>query len=116
MAPTSVLATTTAERYGLTPADLDALGAEVDAIRERVSAERGEADVAYLERVIRAQRGLEVAGRASLFLGFLPPFWLFGATALGVSKILDNMEIGHNGMHGKYDWARDPSLARNALQ
>ena len=113
LAPTT---TTTAQRYGLSPADLDALGAELDALRERVIADRGDADVAYLKRVITAQRSLEVAGRASLFLGFLPPFWLFGATALGVSKILDNMEIGHNVMHGQYDWTRDPALAGNDFE
>ena len=30
--------------------------------------------------------------------------------ALSVSKILDNMEIGHNVMHGQYDWMGDPGL------
>ena len=30
--------------------------------------------------------------------------------ALSLSKILDNMEIGHNVMHGQYDWMRDPAL------
>ncbi|MEJ7754982.1 MAG: acyl-CoA desaturase [Nocardioidaceae bacterium] len=30
--------------------------------------------------------------------------------ALSVSKILDNMEIGHNVMHGQYDWMNDPQL------
>ncbi len=27
-----------------------------------------------------------------------------------MSKILDNMEIGHNVMHGQYDWMKDPRL------
>jgi fatty acid desaturase len=45
-----------------------------------------------------------------LFLGFLPPMWLAGVAALAVSKILDNMEIGHNVMHGQYDWMGDPAL------
>ena len=57
-----------------------------------------------------AQRVLEVTGRASFYLGFLPPFWLAGVAALSLSKILDNMEIGHNVMHGQYDWMRDPAL------
>ncbi len=106
----------TAARYGLTDADLDALGRELDAIRERVVADLGEADVTYLRRVIRWQRGLAAAGRASLFLGFLPPFWIGGAAALGISKILDNMEIGHNVMHGQYDWTRDPALASGTFE
>ncbi len=43
-------------------------------------------------------------------LSALPPFWLAGVAALSLSKILDNMEIGHNVMHGQYDWMRDPAL------
>ena len=43
-------------------------------------------------------------------LSALPPFWLAGTAALSLSKILDNMEIGHNVMHGQYDWMRDPAL------
>ena len=60
--------------------------------------------------MIRAQRGLEVAGRGLMFAGFFPPAWLAGVTALSLSKILDNMEIGHNVMHGQYDWMNDPEL------
>jgi linoleoyl-CoA desaturase len=43
-------------------------------------------------------------------LSFLPPAWLAGVTSLSLSKILDNMEIGHNVMHGQYDWMNDPAL------
>jgi linoleoyl-CoA desaturase len=107
---------TTAERYGISPEQLDQIGRELDAIRERVLADRGEGDVAYLRRVIRWQRGLAAAGRASLFLGFLPPFWVGGTLALGLSKILDNMEIGHNVMHGQYDWTRDPALQSQTFE
>ena len=60
--------------------------------------------------VIRAQRGLEVAGRGLLFAASCPPAWLAGTAALSLSKILDNMEIGHNVMHGQYDWTGDPRL------
>src|SRR6202049_5165586 len=52
----------------------------------------------------------EVAGRGLLFFSFLPPAWLAGTAALSLSKILDNMEIGHNVMHGQYDWMKDPRL------
>jgi linoleoyl-CoA desaturase len=72
--------------------------------------ELGERDLEYIRRVIKAQRGLEVGGRALLFAGFLPPAWVAGVTALSLSKILDNMEIGHNVMHGQYDWTKDPAL------
>ncbi len=101
----------TAEAFGMTAETLDAFGAELDAIRDRIVAERGQDDVDYMRRVIKVQRTLAASGRASLFLGFLPPFWLYGAGALGIAKILDNMEIGHNVMHGQYDWANDPALS-----
>ena len=95
----------------LTPEQLDAFGAELDAIRERVIAERGADDVAYMKRVIKVQRGLEAGGRALLWAGWFPPAWIAGTSALSLSKILDNMEIGHNVMHGQYDWTNDPKLS-----
>ncbi|MFI5009598.1 MAG: fatty acid desaturase family protein [Solirubrobacterales bacterium] len=94
----------------LTPEQLDAFGKELDAIRTRTMADLGERDARYIKKVIRAQRGLEVAGRGLLFASFLPPAWLAGTAALSLSKILDNMEIGHNVMHGQYDWMKDPAL------
>ncbi len=100
----------------LTDEQLDAFGSELDAIRERVLADLGARDADYIRGVIRAQRGLEVAGRGLLFLGFLPPAWLGGVAALSLSKILDNMEIGHNVMHGQYDWMEDPALSGTSFE
>ncbi len=94
----------------LTAADIQAIGEAFDAIRERVLDERGEVDADYIRRMVKIQRSLEIGGRASLYLSFLPPFFLLGAGALGVAKILDNMEIGHNVMHGQYDFMGDPAL------
>ena len=94
----------------MTDEQLDAFGKELDALRARAVADLGERDADYINGVIRAQRGLEVAGRGLLMLGFLPPAWIGGTAALSVSKILDNMEIGHNVMHGQYDWMKDPRL------
>src|ERR671918_1355046 len=95
----------------LTPEQIESFGEELDAIRERVVADLGERDAGYIRKVIRAQRGLEVAGRGLMFAGFFPPALLGGVAALSLSKILDNMEIGHNVMHGQYDWTGDPALA-----
>jgi hypothetical protein len=47
----------------LTPEQLEAFGQELDAIRARVVADLGERDADYINKVIRTQRGLEVAGR-----------------------------------------------------
>jgi fatty acid desaturase len=97
-------------KINLTPEQADAFGAELDAIKERVMADLGQRDADHIRRVIKTQRALEVGGRALLFAGIFPPAWLAGTAMLGISKILDNMEIGHNIMHGQYDWMRDPSI------
>jgi len=94
----------------LTDEQIAELGKELDAIRQRIVDDLGSADRKYIYDVVKWQRALEVTGRASLFLGWLPPFWLGGVAALSLSKILDNMEIGHNVMHGQYDWMRDPNM------
>src|SRR5919198_3957142 len=100
----------------LTREQLDDFGAELDALRERIVADLGERDTTYIRRVIRAQRGLEVAGRGMLMVSFLPPAWLGGVAALSLSKILDNMEIGHNVMHGQFDWTNDPKLSSKGFE
>ena len=94
----------------LTDEQLEEFGRELDEIRQRVVADLGEEDAAYIRNVVKVQKRFEIAGRALLFLGFLPPAWLAGVACLSVSKILDNMEIGHNVMHGQYDWMRDPEI------
>jgi linoleoyl-CoA desaturase len=45
-----------------------------------------------------------------LFAGVVPPLWAAGVALLGLSKILENMEVGHNVIHGQYDWMNDPIL------
>ncbi|MDT5082046.1 MAG: NADPH-dependent stearoyl-CoA 9-desaturase, partial [Mycobacterium sp.] len=57
----------------MTPEMADEFGRELDAIRERVFADLGERDATYIRRVIKAQRGLEMGGRALLFAGIFPP-------------------------------------------
>ena len=94
----------------LTPAQIDAFGAELDELRARTVADLGERDRQHLESVVRAQRVLEVAGRAMLAAGYLPPAWFGGTAALALAKVLDNMEIGHNVMHGQYDFLQDPAF------
>jgi fatty acid desaturase len=100
----------------LSPDQIERFGEELDAIRQRILSERGQDDVNYIRRVIRAQRGLEAAGRALLWAGVFPPAWVAGTAALSLSKILDNMEIGHNVMHGQYDWTNDPRLSSKRFE
>jgi NADPH-dependent stearoyl-CoA 9-desaturase len=94
----------------LSEADVAELGARLDAIREEVLDSRGASDAAYIRNVIAWQRRLEVGGRSMLLVSLLPPAWLAGTGMLSVAKILENMEIGHNVMHGQWDWMRDPEI------
>src|SRR3954471_1938498 len=100
----------------LTPEDLDDIGRELDAIRDELMADLGERDAAYIRKVVKVQRGLEGAGRAALLVSLFPPAWLVGTAALSVAKILENMEIGHNVMHGQWDWMRDPEIHSSAWE
>jgi len=90
--------------------DIEALGRDLDAIRERIIGSRGADDAAYIRKVIDVQRSLELASRAVLLFSLLPPAWIAGTAGLSVAKILENMEIGHNVMHGQWDWMRDPKI------
>ena len=54
----------------LKPQDFEAIGAELDAIREDVLADLGNRDAEYIRGLIKRQRQLEIGGRA---LMMLPP-------------------------------------------
>lgn len=94
----------------LPPEQIANFEAEIDAIREEEMAKVGQKDVQYIRKVIRICRASEITGRALLHFGVGPISWFLGVFALATSKILDNMEIGHNVMHGQYDWTGDPAL------
>ncbi|MDN4160891.1 fatty acid desaturase family protein [Nocardioides abyssi] len=94
----------------LSPEDIEEIGAELDAIRQEVLDSRGERDAAYIRRMVTIQRRLELASRATLLASVFPPAWVAGTVGLSVAKILENMEIGHNVMHGQWDWMRDPKI------
>ena len=94
----------------LTDADIENLGVELDAIRQDIEDSRGERDARYIRRTIAAQRALEVAARVLLAASSRRSAWWAGTAALGVAKIIENMEIGHNVMHGQWDWMNDPEI------
>jgi len=94
----------------LSPADVDAIGSELDSIHAEVRADLGAGDADYVRRVIRTQRHLEAAGRALLLLARYRPALAGGAALLTVAKVLENMELGHNIMHGQWDWMGDPAI------
>ncbi|MFD6896175.1 fatty acid desaturase family protein [Rhodococcus sp. NPDC060086] len=94
----------------LTDADVEALGREFDTIRSDIERSRGVRDARYIHNTIRLQRTLEVVGRVALFRSRDRAWWLLGATSLSLAKIIENMELGHNVMHGQWDWMNDPEI------
>jgi len=92
----------------------DAFAKEIRALRSRILTDLGAKDAKYIKRVLWSVRSLEVIGRVGLLAGaFLPSPWVLiawvcSAAVLGISKILDNMELGHNVMHGQFNWMNDP--------
>ncbi|GAA4841681.1 fatty acid desaturase [Actinomycetospora corticicola] len=94
----------------LTEADVEALGREFDQIRADIEESRNDKDAAYIRRLITIQRRLNVAARVMMFGSNRRELWWAGALTLGVAKILENMEIGHNVMHGEWDWMNDPEI------
>lgn len=94
----------------LTDADIEALATELDAIRTDIEDSLGAADARYIHRTIAAQRGLEVAGRLLLAFGSRRSAWWAGTASLALAKIIENMEIAHNVLHGQWDWMNDPEI------
>src|SRR5437016_277933 len=94
----------------LTAEQLVAFQTELDNLRDEQLATLGERDATHIRRIVRIARGSAVVGRSLLMFGFEPISWVLGVIALATAKILENMEVGHNVMHGQYDWMNDPAL------
>ena len=94
----------------LTPEQIEQLGREFDAIHDEVKAELGDRDRRYITSMIEMHRRLVVLARVLLLASRHRPAWIAGTTTLSLAKILENMEIGHNVMHGQWDWMNDPQI------
>ena len=94
----------------LTPEQVEAIGREFRELHDEVFADLGDRDARYIRNIIELQRRLALAGRLLLLPSWFPPAWLAGTATLSLAKILENMEIGHNVMHGQWDWMNDPVI------
>jgi NADPH-dependent stearoyl-CoA 9-desaturase len=94
----------------LTPEQIEQLGREFDAIHDEVFADLGERDASYIHNTIKLHRYLVLAARILLLGSKRRSLWLSGTAALSVAKILENMELGHNVLHGQWDWMNDPDI------
>jgi len=115
----------------LSEAQINEFGRKIQQIYDDAMASRGDRDRAYILNLIRTQRSMVFNGRMIIFaaLCFLPMWshalasWTLallimavGAIMLGTSKILENMEIGHNLLHAQWDWMKDPDIQSNTWE
>ena len=94
----------------LTPEQIEQIGEEFQRIHDEVFDSLGERDAKYIRAIISLQRRLALSGRVLLFASRYWPTWIAGTATLSMAKILENMEIGHNVMHGQWDWMNDPYI------
>nr|WP_241004497.1 acyl-CoA desaturase [Conexibacter sp. SYSU D00693] len=94
----------------LSPEEVEAIGKEFDAIHDEVFDSLGDRDRRYIQSMIELHRRMLVASRVLLFFSKYKPAWVAGTAGLGAAKILENMEIGHNVLHGQWDWMNDPQI------
>ena len=67
----------------LTPEEVEELGRELDAIRTEIEESRGDADAAYINRVITVQRAWPRPARVTLLASRWQPAWVAGTAMLG---------------------------------
>lgn len=91
--------------------DYHQLEQDLNAIKQTALQQLGDKDARYIRRIILIQRLTGITGRVLMFGCFFSLWYPFaGMLLLALSKILDNMEIGHNVLHGQYDWMNDPYI------
>jgi fatty acid desaturase len=98
----------------LTAEQIEAIGKEFDELHDEVFEDLGERDAKYIHGMIDLHRRLALLGRVLLVGSRSRPLWWAGTATLSLAKILENMEIGHNVMHGQWDWMNDPVINSSA--
>jgi fatty acid desaturase len=97
--------------HRLTDEQLEAIGKEFEDIGQSVRQDLGESDARYIRSIIQFHRRLGAMSRALLVVGSRnKAAWVLGTAGLSVAKIVENMEIGHNVLHGQWDWMNDPNI------
>ncbi len=95
---------------GLSDEQIEEIAQRFQAIHDEVFSDLGENDAHYIRSIISFQRRLAAISRIVLTASRYKPAWVLGTVGLSVAKILENMEIGHNVMHGQWDWMNDPNI------
>lgn len=90
--------------------DLGALQQELDALRASVTSQLGQEDHDHIRKIKRITTALEITGRMLIHVSLDPVSFGLGVLSLGLYKIIENTELGHNVMHGQYDFLKDPAF------
>ena len=96
--------------FRLSSEQIEEIGEEFQKIHDEVKADLGDRDAVYIRNLIEFHRRLAALSRIVLMASRYPPAWLLGTTGLSVAKIIENMELGHNILHGQWDWMNDPQI------
>ncbi|MCW2967593.1 MAG: hypothetical protein JWM71_1365 [Solirubrobacteraceae bacterium] len=102
--------TSTNPLHRLTPEQIEEIGQAFQEIGDEVRADLGERDAKYIRSIIDFHRRLGAISRIMLMASRYPPALVLGTVGLSTAKILENMEIGHNVLHGQWDWMNDPNI------
>src|SRR4051794_33154643 len=100
--------------HKLSDKQIEELGKLFDELHDQVKNDLGQRDADYIRGVIGLQRRLALLGRVLLVPARFKAPWVLGTATLGMAKILENMEIGHNVLHGQWDWMNDPVINSQA--
>ena len=95
----------------MSPEQYSSFRSELDALRSEYVAKIGDRDAEHIRSVRAVARISRAAGRVLIHFSLEPISWSAGVLALATYKILENMEIGHNVLHGQYDFMHDPTLS-----
>ena len=96
--------------HRLTDEQIERIGEEFQAMHDEVFDDLGEHDAIYIRSIIEFHRRLAALSRIVLMASQYKPAWVLGTAGLSAAKIIENMEIGHNVMHGQWDWMNDPYI------
>ncbi|MEK7434684.1 MAG: acyl-CoA desaturase [Cyanobacteriota bacterium] len=75
-----------------------------DDIKERYRSQLGQKDIDYIKGIRKKSRIFEFIGRSFIWFGFDPFSFSFGILFLFLHRNLEAVELGHNILHGQYDY------------
>jgi fatty acid desaturase len=82
----------------------DGISKAFDEIKERYRAGLGQKDIDYIKGIRNKSRIFEFIGRSLIWFGFGPFTFLAGILFLFLHRNLESIELGHNILHGQYDY------------